>query len=384
MKDLGDIAALCLPFTAGAAAGAALAGAAGGGAAGAALAAAAGLLAFVSLRRRTGILPYCILFFLLGLFCSLSSWLRPNGGPGPLANLISSTLGGLRHLIGSLPVKSDTARGLILALLTGDRSGLTAEQTAAFRASGASHILALSGLHLGVIYLIVSRLLSVFGNSIPARRVRSVLTILLAGWYTLATGAGPSIVRAFLFILIHETCAMFPERRTSPVRTLLMALTIQLALAPHVITSLGFQLSYLAMTGIVVLYPRLAAWYPTDNEAGPISAATVVATASSAGLIMTAWDRTAGRILRRIWQGTALAVSCQVFTAPLVWIRFHSFPKYFIITNLLALPLTSALIAVSVAALALQGLGGCPPLLASAVDLLASTLIFVLDVISSL
>jgi ComEC/Rec2-related protein len=342
--------------------------------------------------------------------------------------LSSRTLGGLRHLIGSLPVSSDTTRGLILALLTGDRSGLTAEQTAAFRASGASHILALSGLHLGVIYLIVSRLLSVLGNSIPARRVRSVLTILLAGWYTLATGAGPSIVRAFLFILIHETCAMFPERRTSPVRTLLMALTIQLALAPHVITSLGFQLSYLAMTGLVVLYPRLAAWYPADddsphhnysdsNRSAPspsfaFSASlntSIISSATSIGhtnspdpasptgsayptnpddsasvLITKAWDRTAGRILRRIWQGTALAVSCQIFTAPLVWIRFHSFPKYFILTNLLALPLTSALMAVSVAALALQGLGGCPPLLASAVDLLASTLLFVLDVISSL
>ena len=355
MKDFGDTAVLCLPFTAGTAAGAAMAGAAGGGAAGAALAASAGLLAFVSVRR-TGRLPYAILFFLLGLFCFVSSGLRPPVGPGPLAGLSSRALGGLRHLIGSLPVDGDTTKVLILALLTGDRSGLTAEQTAAFRDSGASHILALSGLHLGVIYLIVSRLLSVFGNSVPARRVRSVLCILLAGCYTLATGAGPSIVRAFLFILIRETCAMFPERRTSPTRTLMMALTVQLALEPQVIGSLGFQLSYLAMTGIVVLYPRLSAWYPEGFSL----------------------------ILRRIWKGTALAVSCQVFTAPLAWMRFHSFPRYFILTNLLALPLTSAFMGVSVAAITLQGLGGCPPLLAAACDTLSRTLLFVLDVISSL
>ena len=359
VKDLGDMAALCLPFTAGTAAGAALAGAAGGGAAGAALVAAAGLLAFVSLRRRTGLFPYCALFFVLGFFCYLSSGLLPPAGPGPLGRMAARALAGLRRLIASIPFGHDSTGPLVTALLTGDRSGLTAEQTAAFRGSGASHILALSGLHLGVIYLIVSRMLSVFGNSIPARRVRSVLTILLAGFYTLATGAGPSIVRAFLFILIRETCALFPERRISPVRTLLMALTIQLAVQPRVITRLGFQLSYLAMSGIVILYPRLEAWYPSDG-------------------------RRRFRPVRRIWQGAALAVSCQVFTAPLAWIRFHSFPKYFIITNLLALPLTSALMAVSVTAIALQGLGGCPSLLASAVDILSSTLLFVLDVISGL
>lgn len=357
MKDDGDLAALCLPFTAGAAAGAALAGA-GGAAAGAALAAAAGLLALISLRR-TGLLPYCILFFVLGVFCFVSAGLRvAPAGPGPLGRQAARALAGLRRLIDAVPFSFPDTRPLVAALLTGDRSGLTAVQTAAFRSSGAAHILALSGLHLGVIYLIVSRILSILGNSVTARRVRCVLTILLAGCYTLATGAGPSIVRAFLFILIRETCALLPERRISPVRTLLMALTIQLAIQPTVITSLGFQLSYLAMTGIVLLYPRLAAWYPSD---GPRF-----------------------QPVRRVWQAAALAVSCQIFTAPLVWIRFHSFPKYFIITNLLALPLTSALMAVSVAALALQGLGGCPPLLASAADFLARTLLFTLTTISSL
>lgn len=356
MKDVSDMAALCLPFTAGAAAGAALAGAAGGSAAGAVLAAAAGLLAFISVRRRSGLLPYCALFFILGFFCYLSAGLRPAAGPGPVGRYAASALAGLRRLIASIGFAHDSTGSLIAALLTGDRSGLTAEQTAAFRGSGASHILALSGLHLGVIYLIVSKILSVLGNSIPARRIRSILSILLAGAFTLATGAGPSIVRAFLFILIHETCAMLPERRTSPLRTLMMALTIQVALKPQVITTLGFQLSYLAMTGITVLYPRLAAWYPD-------------------GFSLAA---------RRIWQGAALAVSCQIFTAPLVWIRFHSFPKYFILTNLLALPMTSALMAASIATLALQAFGACPPFLVYAVDLLASSLLFTLGVISSL
>ena len=369
MRDARDMAAIALPFAAGVAACAALAGgaasgpgaadtAAAGFAASAVLAGAVGLTAFI-FRRRTGPLPYILLFFCLGCFCFLTRALLPQAAaPGPVGRLATNALDGLRRLIAALPLEHGSTHSLVAALMTGERSGLTAEQTAAFRDSGASHILALSGLHLGVIYLIISKLLSVFGNTPAIRRMRSALIVLLAGFYTLATGAGPSIVRAFLFILIRETWSLFPERRTSPVRILMTALTLQLAFRPEVITSLGFQLSYLAMTGITILYPHLSAWYPDNGRAF--------------------------QPVRRIWQAAALAVSCQIFTAPLAWMRFHNFPKYFILTNLLALPLTSALMAASVAAIALQGLGGCPAFLAGTVDFLAQSLLFVLDVISGM
>ena len=369
MRDASDMAAIALPFAAGVAACAALAGgaasgpgaadtAAAGFAASAVLAGAVGLTAFI-FRRRTGPLPYILLFFCLECFCFLTRALLPQAAaPGPVGRMAAGALAGLRRLIAALPLKHGSTHSLVAALMTGDRSGLTAEQTAAFRNSGASHILALSGLHLGVIYLIVSKLLSVLGNAPTIRRIRSALIVLFAGFYTLATGAGPSIVRAFLFILIRETCALFPERRTSPVRILMTALTLQLAFRPEVITSLGFQLSYLAMTGITVLYPHLSAWYPDNGRAF--------------------------QPVRRIWQAAALAVSCQIFTAPLAWIRFHNFPKYFILTNILALPLTSALMATSVAAIVLQGLGGCPSFLADTVDVLAQSLLFILDVISGM
>ena len=233
-------------------------------------------------------------------------------------------------------------------------------------------------------YLIVNKLLIVLGNSPFMRRLRSVIIIAFAGFYTLVTGAGPSIVRAFLFIFLRESCTFFPERRTGPARILLTALTIQLVLKPDVITSVGFQLSYLAMSGILLLYPRLDSWFP-DPSSENVKSPVAEADSNSIGtLFRAAWTVTVGRVLRRIWQSAALAVSCQVFTAPLVWIRFHSFPKYFILTNLIALPLTTALMASSVAAIFLQWLGGCPPLLVRLADALASALLFTLDVISSL
>ena len=390
MKDVRDMAAVSLPFAAGVAACAALAGGAASGlraadiavagfAAAAVLAVAFGLLAFL-FRRRTGLLPFILLFFCLGCLCFLSRALLPlPAAPGPAARLAARALAGLQRLIATLPFTHGSTHSLVAALLTGDRSGLTAEQTAAFRASGASHILALSGLHLGVIYLIVSKLLSLVGNTPFLRRLRSLLIVIFSGFYTLATGAGPSIVRAFLFILIRETCYLFPERRTSPARILMTALTLQLAFRPDVITSLGFQLSYLAMAGITLLYPSLSSWYPSTS---PPTDGNRVSTLFSRTVIL--FLRVVDPVMRRIWQAAALAVSCQIFTAPLAWIRFHSFPKYFILTNLLALPLTSTLMAASVAAIAFQALGGCPAPLANTVDLLAQSLLFVLDVISSL
>ena len=396
MEDSWDMAAVSLPFTAGVAAGAAVEAALAGGGpaglsssgalrsiagsfpgpmtagfiAGAALLAAAGLL-YTIFRRRTDSLPYLLLFFLAGLFCCLSAGALPRPEAGPVGRMAAGALAGLRRLIASIPFGHDSTGSLVSALLTGDRSGLTPEQTAAFRGSGASHILALSGLHLGVIYLIVSRVLSVIGNTPVLRRFRSFLIVLLSGFYTVGTGAGPSIVRAFLFILIRETCSLFPERHTSPVRILMTALTLQLAFRPDVITTLGFQLSYLAMTGITVLYPRFSAWYPSAPSPDSPSI----------------WSSLIDPLVCRIWQAAALTVSCQVFTAPLVWIRFHTFPRFFLITNLLALPLTSSLMASAVTSIILQGLGASPAathIFASLTDFLAQALLFTLDVISSL
>ena len=88
---------------------------------------------------------------------------------------------GLQLAIDSIPFQSTDTGALIKALMTGDRSSLSAAVTSAFRASGASHILALSGLHLGIIYMIFSKLSGILGNGRNARRYRSLILILLCG-----------------------------------------------------------------------------------------------------------------------------------------------------------------------------------------------------------
>ena len=88
--------------------------------------------------------------------------------------------------------------------------------------------------------------------------------------------------------------------------------------------------------------------------------------------------------MRKVWNAAALTISCQVFTAPLAWIRFHTFPKYFLLTNLLSLPLSGAVMLTSVLTLALTATGACPYWLVRADDVLIEVLVFVLKTISSL
>ena len=134
------------------------------------------------------------------------------------------------------------------------------------------------------------------------------------------------------------------------------ALMIQLTISPEAISSVGFQLSYLAMLGIYVLFPTLDSWYPGTKKSP----------------------------LKRIWSASALTISCQLFTSPLVWLYFRSFPVYFLITNLVALPLTEALIICAVATTTTTAAGLCPPPLVHLTDLLSGSLLGFLEAVASI
>lgn len=316
-------------------------------------------LAQKKLMRANGTLSLAILagtFLLAGIFCAWNALQPGISVHFRIQDWADGAVGKLRASIDTLPFRDPGTPALLKALLTGDRSGLSPETVAVFRRSGASHVLALSGLHIGIIYLIFDKLTRVLGASPVARRIRFGLIVLGAGFFTLMTGAGASIVRAFLFIVINETLRLLGRPRKA-VRVLCLALLVQLVLDPAAVREVGFQLSYLAMAGIFLLFPLLEAWYPAS----------------------VSWDP-----LRKIWSMAALSISCQLFTGPLAWRRFHSFPRYFLLTNLMAIPLTTALMAVAVVTVALGGLGWCPDLLIKTTDGLCRLLVWVLGIIASM
>ena len=355
MKDDLDIVIASLPFVGGVAAAAALG---AGPAAGAlCLAAAAACIAGIAVSRRRNAALVALLFLCLGAF----SWSSRNGGS--LASAGTPLEG--REIAATstttIPFPHPRTGALLRALLTGKRDQLDRETTAAFRKAGASHILALSGLHLGIIYLIISRLLFFLGKSRRAVAARSVIIVGICGAYTAATGAGPSIVRAFIFITLAEIARNCPGRRRKGVNIWCAALLLQLCIKPSVISSIGFQLSYLAMLGTFTLFPILRDWYP------------------SAGPAKDRWHP-----MRRMWEAMALSISCQAFTAPLVWLRFHTFPKYFLLANLISLPLTEALITGGLACIGLEAIKISPRFLARAVDWISELLCSSLETIASI
>ena len=261
----------------------------------------------------------------------------------------------VKSCIDDIPFKDSQTNNIISALITGERSGISPEVKSAFRRSGASHILALSGLHLGIIYGLLSVILSLLGKNPFARSCRSLLTITSCALYTYATGAGPSITRAFLFVLIGET-ARLTGRSTDISDTLMAALFIQLLLSPASAAEPGFQLSYAAMAGIAYIFPSLKGFWPEGK----------------------------GGIMRWVWNSAALSIACQITTGPLAYLYFGTFPKYFILTNMLALPLVGIIIPTSILTLLLNYMGICPDILIKATELLVSCMTGILGTIALL
>lgn len=343
MKEGMDIAGLSLPFAAGLSSGEfffipLVLKASGYGAiyyaAAASLYLTAALLCFLLLNKPRRFFLYAGLFFSLGVLCSLNAgaaggWEKRENS---LSRAAERSAEKMKAIIEAIPYESGETAAVVKALTTGDRGGLGRETAGRFRKAGGAHLLALSGLHLGIIYLLLLWGTAVLGRSPAARLLRFILICGISGYYAIATGRSPSLMRAFYFIIINEGSKLL-SRKQKPVRALCTALFFQLATEPSIIRNTGFQLSYLAMTGIATLYPVLSSWYPSEGKSDRFN------------------------LTLRLWKMTALTLSCQVFTAPLVWFKFGAFPKYFLLTNITAVPLTSIVMFSSIALIAASALG---------------------------
>ena len=314
----------------------------------------------------------------------------------PVSSLSESCreIGGwLQERIDCIPFRSEDTSALVKALLTGEKSSLSREIKTAFRNSGASHILALSGLHLGIIYGILSKTMELMGNSQRMRVVRSLLIISTCGIYTLATGAGDSLVRAYIFIILREVAKM-TSRYHGLGQILLASLVVQLIIDPLAIRSISFQLSYSAMAGIAFIHPCLQGLWERAAELFKDSASEDESDISVSRADIAGWSRLervamlCGRLVERtarwIWNTVTLSIACQITTAPLAYMYFGTFPLYFMLTNLLTLPLTGLLIPAALLTVTLSAIGCCPEFLVQATDWLASSLIWLLKVISAM
>ena len=209
-------------------------------------------------------------------------------------------------------------RQIAMALLIGLKEYLDAPLKDAYAAAGATHILAVSGLHVGILYLFVSLFTK------PMRRIRFgvlffVTTNLMAIWlYALVTGMSPSVFRAaimFSVLILADSVG----RNRNTFNSLGIAAFILLLINPYYAFEVGFQLSFLAVLGIVYLFPLLYQKFFFSNT-----------------------------ILDKLWSLTCVSIAAQISTAPLSIFYFHQFPTYFLLTNLIVIPASFVILMVGI------------------------------------
>lgn len=216
--------------------------------------------------------------------------------------------------IHSLRGMSAEERAVVAAMTLGDKSGLTGELKETYSVTGASHVLALSGLHLGIIYFILTLLFS-------RRRVHAMgqAAVVVTIWdYVFMVGLPASAVRAATMFSLCSLVSMLNRDRMS-LNTISFAAVVMLAANPLYLWDVGFQMSFMAVIGILVFYNP---FYRC------LSGRRV-------------W---CVRMFRRLWALTSVSVAAQLGVAPLIAYYFGRFSCYFILTNIIAVPLTTLII----------------------------------------
>ena len=218
--------------------------------------------------------------------------------------------------------------GVLAALSFGYVDELDPDLREQYNVTGITHILAVSGMHVGIIYFLLDFLLRFLDRSRPLRRVKAVVILLLIWSYAFITGLPPSAFRATLMFSLVAVGRMFGGR-SSVYNTLSMSAFFMLLVNPSLLFHVGFQLSYAAVVGIVYLQPRLYRLLSPRN-----------------------------RPARWLWSLLTVSVAAQVGTMPLTLYYFQTFPNYFLLTNLVAIPASTLVLYGAVCLLLVAGVPG--------------------------
>jgi competence protein ComEC len=200
------------------------------------------------------------------------------------------------------------------ALLLGYVEELDPELRSAYSASGAMHILSVSGMHVGIIYLFLEFLLGFMNRSKTGRLSKAILLLLLIWFYAILTGLSPSVLRSAAMLSLPIVGRSL-NRSPNMYNVVAASAIFILAFDPSLLLDTGFQLSYLAVTGIMVLYKPVYDLYVTS-----------------------AW------LPDKVWSVVAVSIAAQIATLPLTLYVFHQFPNYFMLTNIFVVPLSSLII----------------------------------------
>lgn len=214
-------------------------------------------------------------------------------------------------------VDDPQGKSIAQAILCGYRSEMDSDLAQAYTKTGVVHIIAISGMHLSMVFSLLGFL--------PENRssrvhwlVRSCLVLGVIWLYSLTAGGGASILRAAVMSTLY-LFGLLTRKRSNSINLLGASALILLIIEPRFLWEIGFQLSFLAVAGILIFNPLLTQWahnrFPVKHP-----------------------------LLKSVWSMLLITISAQITTFPLVLWHFHQFPTLFVLSNLVALPISSLLL----------------------------------------
>ncbi len=211
-------------------------------------------------------------------------------------------------------ITGDREAGVAEALLIGYRNDLDKDLVQAYSNTGVVHIIAISGMHLGIIYMALVWLLKPFKRTRGIKWIKPVIILAVLWIFTLLASGVPSIVRSavmFSFIVLGETI----DKKSSIYNTLAASAFVMLFYNPYYLWDAGFQLSYAAVISIIAFAKPVYNWFYIQNK-----------------------------IIDFFWKLTSVTIAAQILTLPIILYTFHQFPNLFLITNCITVPLSTVIL----------------------------------------
>ncbi len=197
------------------------------------------------------------------------------------------------------------------ALILGYEDKLDQDIVMAYASTGALHVLSVSGLHVGIIYILLNLLLGFMDKFRYGKFLKAIILVSFLWFYALLTGLSPSVLRSAMMFSFVIAGKVFLKSHHI-LNTIAVSAFVLLCVDPYLIMDVGFQLSYVALTGIVIFQPPLY-----ESWVAP------------------------SKLLEMIWGIVTVSIAAQLATFPLGLLYYHQFPVYFLFSNLIVIPLSS-------------------------------------------
>ena len=208
-------------------------------------------------------------------------------------------------------------KAIISAISLGKRDDIDSYTNEQFSNAGVMHILAVSGMHVGIVFLILISIFKPFMRLKKGKVIIYISIVIILWIYALITGLTPSVVRAVLMFSLVSIGKAF-DKSHNVYNTIFASAFILLLIDPFYIFQVGFQLSYLAVIGIIFFQPKIASLIKTNN-----------------------------RLFNYFWGIVSVSLAAQLATAPITLLYFHKFPVYFLISNIAVMLNVSVILIVS-------------------------------------